>query len=201
MPRNTPPNVWPPQGGPNDSVYTPQVAPPPSLRELREFQAWQHEEHRKNPTAPPPTWQEYQVMQQIMTGYTPVHVPPPALPLSTLQTAGTTTATDTGAAIDPTILAEERINALRRDVHDLRAEMDKMKAAARLEAEEADNEDTDDDVPRRQKTKRKRKVQYILCAKRARLSEEQVRIKEDLRVSRFIRIDSGPGMPIHQIRH
>ncbi|THG94711.1 hypothetical protein EW026_g6812 [Hermanssonia centrifuga] len=165
-------NAWPPQGGPNDTVYAPELRPPSDLRQIRAFTTWQQEQHEINPTENPPTWQEYQIMKQIQSGYTPEQratplAPPNIPPLAALAQP----------AIDPAIIADERLNLMHQEMQEMKAELARMKAAA----EEADDERSDNDDTHRRKAKRKRTAPFILCVKNKKLSPNQQIVKEELR--------------------
>ncbi len=180
MPPSHAQNPWTPQGGPHETPCTPNV------EELRAFTAWQKQQHQLNPAAPPPTWREFQTMQEILAEYSPVQPclqptrpeprnsaiypqPPTFAPSQTLS-----------IPIDPEILVDERLNAMQRDMQDMRSEIARLKASA---AEMADHEQSEDETPRCSKTKRKRANMYILCKKNAKLTDDQLTVKECLRVS------------------
>ncbi len=182
MPPAPVPNAWPPQGGPNDTVYAPEIRPPSDLRQIRAFTAWQQEQHQINPTENPPTWQEYQIMKQIQSRYTPASAqradaPGPPNIQSTLPHQPLVPVAQ--PAIDPAIIADERLNLMHQEMQDMKAELARMKAAA----EEADDERSENEDAHRRKAKRKRTAPFILCVKSKKLSPDQQLVKEELRVS------------------
>ncbi|PSR70652.1 hypothetical protein PHLCEN_2v13457 [Hermanssonia centrifuga] len=67
---------------------------------------------------------------------------------------------------------------MQRDMQDMRSEIARLKASA---AEMADHEQSEDETPRCSKTKRKRANMYILCKKNAKLTDDQLTVKECLR--------------------